>query len=324
MSTARTLGRKSGHIEAVRRFNRFYTQRIGILRPGLLDSAFSLTEARVLYELANRASPSAGELRQELDLDAGYLSRILGAFERRGLVARARSSTDGRRSHFSLTVKGRRAFASLDRGARAHVATLLADRSAEEHQRLVSAMQTIESVLGKRPELDRSYQVRPHRPGDIGWVVQRHGALYAQEYGWDETFEGFVAEIAGHFLQKHDPARERCWIAERNGESVGCVFVVAQSATIAKLRMLLVEPAARGLGIGSRLVEEVIRFAGQARYRKITLWTNSVLHAARHIYEQAGFHLVAEEPHRSFGHNLVGQTWTLALPRAGAAKALGG
>lgn len=324
MSTARTLGRRNEHIEAVRRFNRFYTQRIGVLRPGLLDSAFSLTEARVLYELANRASPSAGELRQELDLDAGYLSRILGAFERRGLVARARSSTDGRRSHFSLTVKGRRAFASLDRGAREHAATLLADRSAEEHQRLVGAMHTIESVLGERPELDRSYLVRPHRPGDIGWVVQRHGALYAQEYGWDETFEGFVAEIAGHFLQKHDPARARCWIAERNGENVGCVFLVAQSATIAKLRMLLVEPAARGLGIGSRLVEEVIRFAEQARYRKITLWTNSVLHAARHIYEQAGFQLVAEEPHHSFGHDLVGQTWTLALPRAGAAQAPGG
>ena len=307
--------RRGDPVDTVRRFNRFYTQRIGVLQPRLLGSAFSLTEARVLYELANRASPSAGELRHELGLDAGYLSRILGAFERRGLLTRTPSSNDGRRSLLSLTAKGRRAFDGLDRGAREQIAALLSDHSPVEHRRLVAAMQTIESVIGMRAEPDGSYAVRLRRPGDVGWVVQRHGVLYSQEYGWDETFEGFVAEIAGRFLQRHDAARERCWIAERDGENVGSVFLVAQSATVARLLLLLVEPSARGLGIGHRLVDECIRFARQVRYRKITLWTNSVLHAARRIYEQAGFQLVAEEPHHSFGHDLVGQTWTLALAK---------
>ncbi|HZP92148.1 MAG TPA: helix-turn-helix domain-containing GNAT family N-acetyltransferase [Burkholderiales bacterium] len=321
MSTTRGAGRADERIEAIRRFNRFYTQRIGVLRPRLLDSAFSLTEARVLYELAHRAAPSAGELRRELDLDAGYLSRILGAFERRGLITRAPSPNDARRSHFSLTARGRRAFASLDREAREQIASLLADRSAGEQHRLLGAMQAIEAVLENRPEGDRSYLLRPHRPGDIGWVVQRHGVLYAQEYGWDETFEGFVADIAGRFLRSHDPSRERCWIAERNHENVGCVFLVAHSATVAKLRLLLVEPSARGLGIGTRLVDECIRFARHAGYRKVTLWTNSVLRAARRIYEEAGFRLLAEEPHHSFGRDLVGQTWELALRSANAPTA---
>jgi DNA-binding MarR family transcriptional regulator/predicted GNAT family N-acyltransferase len=323
MSSKRTAALAGQHTEAVRRFNRFYTQRIGVLRPRLLDSAFSLTEARVLYELATRTGPSAAELRRDLELDAGYLSRILGAFERRGLATRARSPTDGRQSHYRLTAKGRRAFAPLDHNAREQVGALLEGRSAGERQRLLAAMQTIEALLGTKDRADHPYLVRSHRPGDIGWAVQRHGALYAAEYGWDETFEGFVAEIAGRFLLKHDPQRERCWIAERNGENVGCVFLVAQSPTVAKLRMLLVEPSARGLGIGRRLVDECIRFAQAARYRRVTLWTNSVLHAARRIYQDVGFELAAEEPHHSFGHDLVGQTWTLALPRPEPQEARG-
>ena len=320
MLSKRTAALASHHTDAVRRFNRFYTQRMGVLRPRLLDSAFSLTEARVLYELATRAGPSAAELRRDLDLDAGYLSRILRAFEQRGLAARARSPSDGRQSHYRLTAKGRRAFAPLEHSARQQVGALLEGRSAGERQRLLAAMQTIEALLGTKDPADQPYLVRLHRPGDIGWVVQRHGVLYAAEYGWDHTFEGFVAEIAGRFLMKHDPQRERCWIAERNGENVGCVFLVAQSAKVAKLRMLLVEPSARGLGIGRRLVDECIRFAEAAGYRRIMLWTNSVLHAARRIYEEAGFRIVAEERHRSFGHDLVGQTWTLALPRPESQK----
>jgi DNA-binding MarR family transcriptional regulator/N-acetylglutamate synthase-like GNAT family acetyltransferase len=323
MPTQPTTDQPATRVQAIRRFNRFYTQHIGVLQPKLLDSPFSLTEARVLYELAQRASPSAGELRRELALDGGYLSRILTGFEKRGLVARSRAPNDGRSSLFTLTTKGRRAFAPLDRRARAQVAALLAHRPAVEQQRLLGAMQTIEAIFAKQPPADRSFLLRPPSAGDIGWVIQRHGALYAREYGWDQTFEGLVAEIAGRFLQKHDPARERCWIAEHNGENVGCVFLVAQSATVAKLRLLLVEPTARGLGIGTRLVDECIRFAHQAHYRKITLWTNSVLRAARHIYQEAGFQLVAEEAHHSFGHDLVGETWTRALAPLRTRKAAG-
>ena len=318
MSTRPTAAQPDERIEAIRRFNRSYTRHIGVLQPRLLDSPFSLTEGRVLYELAHRDAPSAGELRRDLDLDGGYLSRILAAFARRGLVVRAPAPSDGRLRFFSLTAKGRRAFAPLERSAREQVAALLANRSADEQQRLLTAMRTIEAILGQGAEPDRSYLIRPPRAGDIGWVVQRHGALYAQEYGWDETFEGMVADIARRFLQRHDPARERCWIAERNRENVGCVFLVAHSATVAKLRLLLVEPAARGLGIGTRLVDECVRFAQQARYRKITLWTNSVLRTARQIYETAGFQLIAEQPHHSFGCDLVGETWTLPLRRPAA------
>ncbi len=300
-------------VDAVRRFNRFYTQKIGVLREGLLGSPFSLAESRVLYELAHRHEPTAAALAADLGLDAGYLSRILRGFERRGLIGRRASQSDGRQSLLSLTARGREAFAPLDAGARVEIAAVLTRLPEAEQGRLVDAMQAIEDLLGPEPSSRAPYLLRPHRPGDMGWVVQRHGALYAREYGWDESFEALVAEIVAKFVRHYDPKRERCWIAEKDGENVGSVFVVRQSKTVAKLRLLLVEPKARGLGLGGRLVDECIRFARQVGYRKLTLWTNDVLHAARRIYERAGFRLVRRERHRSFGHDLVGETWDLSL-----------
>ena len=300
-------------VEAIRRFNRFYTKQIGVLHEGLLGSQFSLTEVRVLYELAHREIPTATALAKELDLDPGYLSRILRRFETRRLVGKRASTTDGRQSLLSLTPRGRKVFAPLNARSHREVAAMLGPLSATEQRHLLSAMETIERLLGDRPTPQVPYLLRPHQPGDMGWVIHRHGVLYAQEYGWDERFEALVAEIAARFIQHFDPQRERCWIAERAGEIVGSVFLVKKSKTVAQLRLLLVEPAARGLGIGGRLVDECIRFSRQARYRKIVLWTNSVLHAARHIYEETGFRLVHEEPHHSFGHDLIGETWELKL-----------
>lgn len=315
------LGRR---IDAVRRFNRFYTRQIGVLRNGLLRSPFSLTEARILYELAHRERPTATEIGKALGLDAGYLSRILRGFERRGLVEKTASEADGRQNLLSLTAQGREAFGELNARSNEEVAAMLRGLPAREQDRLVEAMHAIEGLLGARPEPKVPYLLRPHRPGDMGWVVHRHGVLYAQEYGWDERFEALVAEIVAEFIRNYDPKRERCWIAERDGEIVGSVFLVRHSETVAKLRLLLVEPRARGLGIGSRLVEECIRFAEETGYRKITLWTNSVLHAARRIYQAAGFCLVREEPHHSFGHDLVGQTWELTLRPPHRPSATGG
>ncbi len=297
-------------VAAVRRFNRFYTRRIGILNEGHLRSPFSLAEVRVLYELAHR-----DELAQELDLDAGYLSRILRRFQTQGLLARTPSAADGRQSHLRLTDAGRETFTALNARSSDEIAAMLAALSPAEQRRLVEAMRAIERLLGARAEPRTPYVLRPHQPGDIGWVIHRHGALYAQEYGWDERFEALVAEIAAKFIRDFDPRRERCWIAERDGESVGSVFLVRHpdAEGVAKLRLLLVEPSARGLGIGTRLVDECVRFARRAGYRTITLWTQSVLHAARRIYEHAGFRLVREEPHTSFGHDLVGETWEMTL-----------
>jgi DNA-binding MarR family transcriptional regulator/N-acetylglutamate synthase-like GNAT family acetyltransferase len=300
-------------IAAVRRFNRFYTQKIGALEEGLSRSPFSLTEARVLYELAHRESPTAVELGKDLGLDAGYLSRILRGFERHGLLRKQRSKADGRQSHLLLTAQGRRAFAPLNAHSSEEVRALLDKLSDAQQRRLLDAMHTVEDLLGARPAGQAPYLLRSHRPGDMGWVIHRHGALYAQEYGWNEQFEALVARIAAKFIEHYDPAREHCWIAEQDGEIVGSVFLVKQSATVAKLRLLIVDPKARGLGLGARLVEECIRFARQKGYRKLVLWTNSVLDAARHIYEKAGFRLVKSEPHRSFGHDLVGQNWELKL-----------
>jgi DNA-binding MarR family transcriptional regulator/N-acetylglutamate synthase-like GNAT family acetyltransferase len=300
-------------IAAVRRFSRFYTQRIGVLQEGLLASPFSLTEARLLYELAQVDGLSAAALARELALDPGYLSRILTDFTRRGLVAKRPSPADGRQTLLSLTEAGRAAFAPLDAGARDQVGAMLARLSAQAQRGLVAAMAAIERLLGDAETAREPYLLRPHQPGDIGWVTHRHGVLYAEEYGWDERFEALVAEIAAKFVTDFDAKRERCWIAERDGAIVGSVFLVRQSDTVAKLRLLLVEPDARGLGIGKRLVQECIRFARRLGYREITLWTNDILVAARRIYEAAGFVLVAEERHHSFGHDLVGQTWTLAL-----------
>lgn len=300
-------------VAAVRQFNRFYTRRIGVLQEGLLRSPFSLTEARVIYELAHREQTTAKSLGEELGLDAGYLSRILRGFQNQGLITRKASETDGRQSLLRLTAQGRKTSARLDEDARHAIGTILKDLPEAEQGRLIGAMRTIEELLGERPEPRVPYILRTHQPGDMGWVVQSHGLLYAREYGWDEQFEALVAEIVAKFLREYDPKRERCWIAEKDGENVGSVFLVRDSDTVAKLRLLLVDPKARGLGVGARLVSECISFARQAGYRKITLWTNSVLHSARRIYEAEGFRLVHEEPHHSFGHDLMGQTWELDL-----------
>jgi DNA-binding MarR family transcriptional regulator/GNAT superfamily N-acetyltransferase len=296
-------------IAAVRRFNRFYTQKIGVLREGYLKSPFTLAEARVLYELAQRGRPVASELARDLGLDPGYLSRILARFAKQRLVAGERSANDRRMSHLVLTEKGMRAFAQINARSHDEIGAWLGALPGTAQERMVDAMHAIENLLAAAPEPKAPYLIRPHQPGDIGWVVSRHGALYAQEYGWDETFEALVAEIAAKFLRRFDSKRERCWIAEKDGENVGSVFLVRKSATVAQLRLLLVDPRARGLGVGRRLVEECIAFARRAGYRKIVLWTNDILHAARRIYEAEGFRLVEEEPHHSFGRDLVGQIW---------------
>lgn len=300
-------------VEAVRHFTRFYTRRIGVLHEGLLGSPFSLTEARILYEIAHHEETTATELGRELELDAGYLSRTLKGIENRGLIRRTPSKRDGRRSIVSLTDAGQEAFATMNARSRAEVSRMLERLSPAEQRRLTDAMTLIESYLGDGEPQRAPYILRPHQPGDMGWVIQRHGELYSEEYGWDDTFEALVAEIASRFIRELDPGNERCWIAEKDGQNVGCVFLVKQSPDIAKLRLLLVEPAARGLGIGRRLVEECIRFARQRGYRHMDLWTNDVLSAARHIYEKAGFRLLEEEAHHSFGHDLVGQNWRLDL-----------
>ena len=306
-------GKAEQRVSAVRRFNRFYTRKIGLLQQGYLSSPFSLAEVRVLYELAHQDKLTASGLGRELGLDPGYLSRFLQGFAKRGLIARTRSKTDGRQSLLALTRRGQEAFAPLQARSRDEIGAMLAGLSAADRDRIVEAMHTIEGLLGARPEPKAPYMLRPHRPGDMGWVIHRHGVLYAQEYGFDERFEALVAEIVARFVQRYDPKRERCWIAEKDGEIVGSVFLVAHSKTVAQLRLLLVEPRARGLGIGARLVAECVRFARQAGYRKVTLWTNSVLVAARRIYEAAGFRLVHREPHESFGHDLVGEIWELRL-----------
>ena len=303
------------HVGAVRRFNRSYTRRIGVLRDDFLKSPYSLAEARVLYELAHRQKPTAGEIAAELGLDHGYLSRILRGFNERGLIIKTPSPDDRRQSLLSLTVKGRMAFAPLDQRSQDDVAAMLGKLSSADQDRLVAAMGTIEQVLGETPSPLVSYILRPPRPGDMGWIVSRHGALYGEEYGWDERLEALTAEIVAAFVRNQDPKRERCWIAERDGENVGSVFLVRETDEVARLRLLLVEPSARGLGIGARLGEETLRFARAARYRTVTLWTHSVLAAARHIYERAGFRLMETNKHNEFGRTLVGETWKLELEK---------
>jgi DNA-binding MarR family transcriptional regulator/GNAT superfamily N-acetyltransferase len=304
--------------EAVREFNRFYTRHIGVLGDAHLDSEFSLTEVRVLYELAHRSRPTAAEIADALSIDRGYLSRMLRAFRRRGLVSHAPHDDDGRATLLALTPAGRKAFAPLDRQARQRMGGLLAPLSDGQQRRVLEAMRTIRSALDAQPVADvdpaEPFTLRTHRPGDMGWVVQRHGELYSREYGWDERFEAIVARVVADFVDHFDPARERCWIAERGGERVGSIFIVAKSKTVAKLRLLLVEPTARGLGIGERLVDEVITFGRQVGYTKILLWTQSDLTSARRIYAAKGFRLVAEEGHELFGSNLTAETWELKLP----------
>jgi len=299
------------HIQAVRHFNRFYTRQIGVLHEHMLKSPFSLAEVRVLYELTHRHTTTASELMKELGLDRGYLSRLLAGFERRGLIERETSERDARQSDIRLTRKGRTAFSPLDQGANREVGAMLEKLSGADRAALVDAFRRIESLLMGEPPA--SYSLRRHRPGDIGWVVQRHGEIYWQEYRWDERFEALVADIAAHFVQNYDSQRERCWIAECEGERLGCVFLVKASEDEARLRLLLVEPRARGLGLGKRLVEECITFARSAGYKKIGLWTNSVLDAARNIYRQHGFQMIQQENYRNFGKDLVTETWELEL-----------
>lgn len=302
---------------AVRRFNRFYTRQIGLLDEGLLDSPFSLTEVRLLYEIAHHAGITATDLREILALDAGYLSRILRGLRRQGLVSARAPAADRRQRQLALTERGRRAFDTLDARSTEEVGAMLARLSRAERSELVEAMHGIEGLLGRaggEAELPApDVLLREPGPGELGWVVKRHGELYAAEYGWDAEFEGLVAGIVGRFVGERDSRVERCWIAELRGEPAGSVFLVKESARVAKLRLLLVEPWARGHGIGTRLVDECLRFARAAGYVRLKLWTNDVLHAARHIYEKSGFRLVEEERHHSFGHDLVGQTWALDL-----------
>jgi DNA-binding MarR family transcriptional regulator/GNAT superfamily N-acetyltransferase len=294
-------------IAAVRRFSRFYTRELGLLRESLVDAGFSLTESRVLYELAHRDQVTASELAADLDLDHGYLSRILRRFGEDGLLRKTRAADDGRQSLITITAKGRKAFAPLNKGSHDQVAALLGRLGEAEQARVVGAMGTVEQLLGDAAA--PAIVLRPHRPGDMGWVTSANATLYAQEYGWDISYEALVGKITAEFIEKFDPARERCWIAEMNGERVGSVFCVAKTPEIAKLRLLIIDPRARGRGLGKRLVEECMRFAKQSGYRRMTLWTQSILTAARGIYAKAGFELVAEEPHHSFGVDLIGETW---------------
>lgn len=301
------------HVEAVRRFSRFYTREIGLLEAGFLHTPLSLPEGRVVYELGHQGGVSATELATTLSLDEGYLSRLLRALQRKGILKRTRSEEDRRRSVLSLTDKGRELFGALDESSRSEIRALLEPLAGPELDRLVEALNTVRRLLGDQPAEGVPYVLRPPAAGDLGWVVERHGSLYAHEYGWDDTFEALVAEIVARFVRHFDPRRERCWIAEREGVRVGCVFVVAKAKTVAQLRCLLVDPSARGLGIGRRLVRECVRFARERGYRKMTLWTNDVLVSARRIYEAEGFHLVHQAPHHAFGKDLVEQTWERTL-----------
>lgn len=303
-------------IEAIRHFNRFYTRQIGVLGEGWAESDFSLTEVRVLYELAHHDDLTAAKLGNDLGLDRGYLSRILQSFEKRGLIKKTRSTSDARQSHLALTAKGRKVFAPLNTRSQQDVGAMLNRLAAKDQDRLIEAMATVERLLTDKPDPKVPYIIRPHRAGEMGWIVHRHGALYAEEYGWDEDFEALVGQITSDFIKKFDAKRERCWIVEREGEIVGSVLLVKKSKTIGQLRLLLVEPTARGLGIGKRLIDECVRFARQKGYRKVVLWTNDVLQVARHLYEDAGFRLVRKEPHHSYGHDLVGQYWELDLARS--------
>jgi DNA-binding MarR family transcriptional regulator/GNAT superfamily N-acetyltransferase len=294
----------SERTEIVRRFNRFYTRQIGVLHEHLLDSAFSLTEVRILYELAHREQLTSADLCRELGLNAGYLSRIIAGFEKQGLIIKTRSPTDARAAQLQLTEQGQRTLAPLVNASRREVAAMLQRLPPTAQQELVAAMGQIQGLLG---ETSPSYILRNPQPGDMGWIIHRQAVLYAQEYGWNNEYEALVAEILTKFVREFDPARERCWIAEKDGKVIGSVFIVRQDDTTAKLRLLYVDPCARGLGIGSRLVNECLRFSRQVGYTKMVLWTNSILTDARRIYDKAGFQLVEEEAHHSFGKDLVGQ-----------------
>jgi DNA-binding MarR family transcriptional regulator/GNAT superfamily N-acetyltransferase len=301
-------------VARVRGFNRFYTRQIGVLNEGFLESPFSLTEVRVLYELSVRDNASATDLRRALGVDAGYLSRILRGFQRRGLIQKKTSVQDARRSHLSLSAKGRAEFGKLEARQRAEVERMLVGLAPTSRRQLLLRMESVERILTRDPTASRhTITLRHHRPGDIGWITHRQAVLYHQEYGWGERYEALIARIMAEFIENFDPRAERCWVAEQDGQIIGSIFCVRKSRTVAKLRLLYVEPSARGSGLGTRLVDECIAFARSRGYRTLTLWTNSVLHAARRIYERKGFVLVEQKPHRLFGRALIGQTWELDL-----------
>ena len=304
-------------IARVRRFNRFYTRQLGVLRKTYLDSPYSLGEARILYELAKDGRPTAADIARALDLDAGYLSRTLRGFERRGLIVRKASTDDGRQSHLALTARGRKAYAPIEQHSQHATAEMLGRLSGTDEARLIAAMTTIEELLDVAPPGNPSpsarHALRPPRHGDFGWIVKRHAELYAQEYGWIAPFEGVCAQIVADFINKFDEKRERCWIAEMDGDNVGSIMLAKDSETVARIRLLLVDPKARGLGLGRELTAESIRFARDAGYQKITLWTHSVLTAARHVYQQAGFKLMRSEPHESWGRRVLSEHWDLEL-----------
>lgn len=315
-ATRHTPDESPSRVAAVRRFNRFYTRHLGLLDAGIHHTPFSLSEARVLYELAHRGEATASDVAGALGMDAGYLSRILKKFETKRLIRRRQAPDDGRRAHLALAERGRTAFLELNALSNQQVETVLEDLSEHDRQRLTKAMAVIENLLGGTETAEgEPYTLRTHRPGDLGWLVERHGAIYFEEYGWNQEFEALAAEVAARFLRNFDPARERCWIAERRGERAGCVFLCNRPDRpgTAQLRCLLVESWARGFGIGARLVGECTTFARQVGYQRIMLWTNSVLASARRLYEAEGYHLVHEESHHSFGADLIGQTWELEL-----------
>jgi DNA-binding MarR family transcriptional regulator/N-acetylglutamate synthase-like GNAT family acetyltransferase len=310
-------GENSQRIAAVRRFNRFYTRQIGVLRKTYLDSPYSLGETRVLYELWQGGQRTARDVGRALDLDAGYLSRVLRNFEKRGLISRKTSTEDARQSHLALTARGRQTFAPLEQRSQDHVATMLDRLAPADQARIVTAMESIETLLtGEPPKSEEkpNYILRAPRHGDFGWIVSRNAELYAREYGWGDPFEGLCAQIVADFANKYDASCERCWIAEMNGENVGCVMLAKDDvAGVARIRLLLVDPKARGLGLGQRLTDECVKFARAASYKKMTLWTHSILTAARHVYENAGFKLMRSEPHQSWGKPVVSEHWDMDL-----------
>src|SRR6202167_3615651 len=310
------MTRTDARLAAVRRFNRFYTRQIGVLRKTFLDSPYSLAEARVLYEIANDPATTASEISRKLDLDAGYLSRTLRTFEKRGLIIRKRSARDARQSHLALSPRGRRAFAPLEERSQRDAEAMLGKLAIGVRTRLIGAMHTIETLLSGETaaiKCPRRYTLRAPTRGDFGWVIKRHAELYGYEYGWKEPFEALCAQIVADCVNKNDHNRERCWIAEIDGENIGCIFLAKESAAVARIRLLLVDPKARGLGLGTGLVDECIRFARRAGYKKITLWTHRVLTAARHIYQKAGFKLVRAERHRQWGPTVISEHWDLEL-----------
>jgi DNA-binding MarR family transcriptional regulator/GNAT superfamily N-acetyltransferase len=301
------------HVAAVRRFNRFYTQHLGVLQDGWLDSPFSLSEARVLYEIKQRDRATASDIGRDIGLDAGYLSRILRRFHKSGLIGKEVSPDDARQSFLTITARGRKAFAPLETRTMRQVGAVLGRLDKPQQDHLVAAMLAVETMIAPSATAESRINLRQPRPGDLGWVVARHAELYLREYGWAENFEGVCAQIVADFANKYDPKRECCWIAEMDGRNVGSVFLVKETDTIARLRLLLVDPAARGHGLGTRLTGECIRFARKAGYRGITLWTHEVLTAARHTYERAGFRLTSSEKRRSFGQDVVSEHWDMAF-----------